>query len=232
MTLDTLVIVPARNEEERLPETLASLLNLPGLGRLLVIDDGSRDATTLLAKKAGAEVVPSTSSGTSGGKGQALLTGLRRAREYNPEAVLLADADLGESAVRLSNLLQALNGSSPVAIVSFPPGAATGGGFGLVKSFARREISTRNTLGYVPAEPLSGQRALLASTLDYLPGIAPGFGAEVGMTLDLLSAGITPEDVPISLAHRPTGRSLSGFAHRARQGFDILRALRGERLTW
>lgn len=232
MTLNTVVIVPARNEEERISETLASLREIPDPARLLVVDDGSRDATALLAKKAGAEVLPSTSSGASGGKGQALLTGLGRAREYNPDAVLLADADLGESAARLSNLLQALNEGSPVAIASFPPGAATGGGFGLVKTFARREISTRNTLGYDPVEPLSGQRALLATALESLAGIAPGFGAEVGMTLDLLSAGITPQDVPVSLAHRPTGRSLSGFAHRARQGLDIVKALRGERLWW
>jgi glucosyl-3-phosphoglycerate synthase len=232
MTLETLVIVPARDEEERLPETLDRLRDIPGLDRLLVIDDGSRDATALLAKKAGAEVLRSNSSGTSSGKGRALLTGLRHAREYNPDAVLLADADLGESAARLSNLLQSLSEGSPVAIASFPRSAATGGGFGLVKSFARREISTRNSLGYVPAEPLSGQRALLVSALESLPGIAPGFGAEVGMTLDLLSAGITPQDVPIPLAHRPTGRSISGFAHRTRQGLDILKAIRGERLPW
>jgi hypothetical protein len=36
----------------------------------------------------------------------------------------------------------------------------------------------------------------------------------------------------LPLAHRPTGRSIAGFAHRARQGRDILKALRGERLPW
>jgi glucosyl-3-phosphoglycerate synthase len=114
-------------------------------------------------------------------------------------------------------------------VAAFPP-AATTGGFGLVKNLSRRAILSRT--GYAPLEPLSGQRALLLSVIDALPGIAPGFGAEVGMTLDLLSAGIKPLEIPLRLTHRPTGRNLSGFAHRARQGLDIARALRGTRIPW
>lgn len=232
MTQRTVVIVPARDEEDRLAATLKSFGTIPGLFRLLVVDDGSRDATADVARKLGAEVVPSTASGNPAGKGRALVTGLSRARESAPDAVLLADADLGASANRLAALIEALDAEHPVAIAAFPRSAATGGGFGLVKRYARRAIAARNSLGYVPAEPLSGQRALLAPVLDDLPGIAPGFGAEVGMTLDLLAAGIEPLDVPIPLSHRPTGRTLSGFYHRGRQGLDVLRALRGARLPW
>jgi glucosyl-3-phosphoglycerate synthase len=100
-----------------------------------------------------------------------------------------------------------------------------------VKNLSRRAILRRT--GYAPSQPLSGQRALLISALNALPqGIAPGFGAEVGMTLDLLSSGIKPLEIPLPLTHRPTGRNLSGFAHRARQGLDIARALHGVRIPW
>lgn len=234
MTLRTVVIVPARDEEDRLAATLHGLETLPGVLRLLVVDDGSRDATAEVARKAGAQTVPSAATGRPAGKGRALLTGLSLARRETPapDAVLFADADLGASARWLSALIEALDADHPAAIAAFPPTAATGGGFGLVKRHARRAIASRNSLGYVPAEPLSGQRALLTPVLDDLPGIAPGFGAEVGMTLDLLGAGIAPRDVPIPLSHRPTGRTLSGFYHRGRQGFDILRALKGARLPW
>src|SRR3712207_8532993 len=52
------------------------------------------------------------------------------------------------------------------------------------------------TLSLHDALPISGQRALLTPALDALQhGIAPGFGAEVGMTLDLLSAGIKPLEI-------------------------------------
>jgi glucosyl-3-phosphoglycerate synthase len=222
--LRTIIIIPASNEADRLAQTIESL---PDTSRVLVVDDGSRDATADVAQRFDAEVVLSGRPGNPAGKGNALLIGLSHARRYSPDAVLLADADLASSAGQLGTLLGALE-DAPVAIAAFPP--ATGGGFGLVKNYARREISRRT--GYAPREPLSGQRALLAPTLESLPGIAPGFGAEVGMTLDLLQAGFEPVEIPLPLAHRPTGRSLAGFIHRARQGRDILKALKGARLPW
>lgn len=234
MTPRTVVIVPARDEEDRLGATIEALGAIPGVVHVLVVDDGSRDATAEVARKRGAEIVTSTPEGRPAGKGRALRTGLLRARERSPapDAVLLADADLGTTARGLNALISALGPDHPAAIAAFPRSAATGGGFGFVKRHARRAIAARNHLGYVPDEPLSGQRALLAPALDSLPGIAPGFGAEVGMTLDLLRAGIVPLDVPVPLGHRPTGRTLAGFYHRGRQGLDILRALHGARIPW
>lgn len=225
MPLKTITVIPASDEADRLIETVESL---PDTSRLLIVDDGSRDATVDVARKLGAEVVSSGRPGSPAGKGSALLVGLSLARRYDPDAVLLADADLGSSAGELGNLLGALEDGNRVAIAAFPP--ATGGGFGLVKGYARWKISRRT--GFMPIEPLSGQRALLTPVLESLPGIAPGFGAEVGMTLDLLQTGSKPVEIPLPLAHRPTGRTLAGFVHRARQGRDILKALRGERLPW
>jgi glucosyl-3-phosphoglycerate synthase len=194
-----------------------------------VADDGSRDATPEIARQLGTELVCASPPGRNRGKGHALRLGLLRARELEPDAVLLADADLGPSAARLAALLAALDELHPIVVATFPP-AGTEGGLGLVKTFSRRAVLRRT--GYSPAEPLSGQRALLTPLLATLPGIAPGFGAEVGMTLDLLSTGVKPCEIPLPLTHRPTGRTFSGFIHRARQGLDVARALRGERIPW
>lgn len=228
MALTTAAVIPARDEAATLPETLRAILEFLEPSHVILADDGSRDATPGIARDLGAEVLPASSPGRSHGKGHALRLGLLRAREHDPDAVLLADADLGHSARLLADLLATIDEDHPVAVAAFPP--ATGAGFGLVKSFSRRAIARRT--GFVPSEPLSGQRALLTHALDALPGIAPGFGAEVGMTLDLLSAGIKPLEVPLPLTHRPTGRNLPGFAHRARQGLDVLRALNGARIPW
>ncbi len=222
-------MIPARDEAATLAETLDALQRVPGLSRIIVVDDGSRDATAEIARRIGAEVLSASPPGKGGGKGRARRRGLIHAREQNPDALLLSDADLGASASRLADLLAALDEHHPVAIAAFPPAVASAG-FGLVKNLSRRAILSRT--GYAPSEPLSGQRALLISTLDALPGIAPGFGAEVGMTLDLLTAGIKPLELALPLSHRPTGRNLSGFTHRARQGLDIFRALRGARIPW
>ncbi len=230
MTLFTAAVIPARNEAEILGETLAALRTIAGLSRILVVDDGSQDATARIARSHRAEVLSASPPGKSRGKGFALRVGLAHARNRGVEAVLLADADLGPSASRLGELLDALYRHPPIVVASFPPAGAPAG-FGLVKSLSRRAILQRT--GYAPFQPLSGQRALLISVLDTLRrGIAPGFGAEVGMTLDLISAGIKPAEIPLPLTHRSTGRNLSGFAHRAQQGLDIARALRGARIPW
>jgi len=229
VALKTAAVIPARDEAATLAETLRALQTAVDLSLLIVVDDGSRDATAEIARTIGAEVFPASPPGKAGGKGHALRRGLLRARAHNPDAVLLADADLGGSAARLADLLAILDEHHPVAVAAFPP-AAPKGGFGLVKNYARRAIARRT--GYAPAEPLSGQRALLAYALEALPGIAPGFGAEVGMTLDLLAAGIRPLEIPLALTHRPSGRNLPGFAHRARQGLDVARALGGTRVPW
>lgn len=219
-------MIPARDEAATLAETLDAMRLIPALSRVFVVDDGSRDATAEIARDSGAQVL----SAPGAGKGHALRLGLIRAREHTPDALLLADADLGPSAAHLAGLLDALDDDHPAVVAAFPP-AATEGGFGLVKRFSQRAILLRT--GCAPFEPLSGQRALLTSALEALHrGIAPGFGAEVGMTLDLLSAGIKPLEMPLPLRHRATGRNLSGFTHRARQGLDVARALSGARIPW
>jgi glycosyltransferase involved in cell wall biosynthesis len=228
VALKTAAVIPARDEAATIADTLQALHTIPNLSHLIVADDGSRDATPDIALALGAELVRASPPGKAAGKGHALRLGLIRARTHAPDVILLLDADLGHSATLLATLIAALDEDNPVSIAAFPPAAK--GGFGLVKRFARRAIASRT--GHAPSEPLSGQRALLAPALEILPGVAPGFGAEVGMTLDLLAAGIRPLEIPLALTHRPSGRNLPGFAHRARQGLDVVRALRGARIPW
>jgi hypothetical protein len=80
--------------------------------------------------------------------------------------------------------------------------------------------------GSEPREPLSGQRALSAAALATVRPLAPGFGLETAMTIDAVRAGLRVVEIPIDgLSHRATGRGARGFAHRARQGLDILAAV-------
>jgi hypothetical protein len=63
---------------------------------------------------------------------------------------------------------------------------------------------------------------------DVLP-FAHGFGMEVGMTIDAVRAGHRVVEIELDLAHRASGRTLGGFAHRARQLRDSMRAYRARR---
>ena len=55
--------------------------------------------------------------------------------------------------------------------------------------------------------------------------LAAGWGMEVGMTIDVLRAGLTVEEIDVDLAHRATGTDLAGQLHRASQLKDVTRAL-------
>ncbi len=221
--MSTFVVVTAYNEAARIGATLDALARaFPG-ARVLLADDGSTDATAAIAAARGARVV---SAGRMLGKGQAATLAareaLRDARAAGGAPVfVLCDGDLGESAERLVALARAVErGEGDVAVAAFA--RRVGGGFGLALGFARWAI--RRRCGLRTRAPISGQRALGADALaDVLP-FAHGFGMEVGMTIDAVRAGHRVVEVELDLAHRASGRSLAGFAHRGAQLLDFARA--------
>lgn len=215
------VIVAARNEADRIEATVTALQSaFPGT-TVIVADDGSEDATGDVARAAGAVVV---GGDVHRGKGGAASLAADRALSDGaptPGAVvLLADADLAESAARLMPLAESVrSGDADVAVAIFA--SRVGGGFGFALGFAHWAIVRR--CGLDTTAPISGQRAL---SYDALAAVAPfhqGFGMEIGMTVDAVRAGLTVKEVELDLAHRATGKSFRGFMHRGRQLVDFLR---------
>lgn len=218
------VIVTARDEAERIGATLDALAHaFPG-ARVLLADDGSTDATAAIAAARGAHVVRGE---RPLGKGEAATLAARealrdaRARALGDELFVLCDGDLGDSALRLAALAGAVaSGRAELAVAAFRPRA--GGGFGIALGFARWAI--RRRCGLRMRAPISGQRALSARALaDVLP-FAHGFGMELGMTIDAVRAGHRVLELDLDLAHRASGRTLAGFAHRGAQLLDFARA--------
>jgi Glycosyl transferase family 2 len=216
VTLPTLALVAARDEAARIGPCVAALRDL--VTQVVVVDDASTDGTPAEATEAGATVLRVE---RRLGKGAALEGALRRVGPA--ELWLLADGDLGETAKGLSALVDlVVAGDADMAIAAFPPPRA--GGFGLVKRAAAHAI--RVQAGFEATEPLSGQRALTAEAMDRVRPLADGFGVEAAMTIDAVRAGLRVIEVPIDgLDHRPTFRDPAGFLHRARQGWDIARAV-------
>ena len=134
---------------------------------------------------------------------------------------VLCDGDLGESAARLGALADAVaRGEADVAVAAFA--RRVGGGVGL----ARRLRALGDPPALRPAtrgadlRPARAARA--ARSRDVLP-FARGFGMEIGMTIDAVRAGHRVREIELDLDHRATGRTLAGFAHRARQLVDFAR---------
>jgi Glycosyl transferase family 2 len=201
------VLVAARNEEERIGETVAALRrDFPG-AEVLVADGASEDGTAAAAEAAGALVLRLRRRG----KGEALSAAERAAA---PGPLLLCDADLRGSLRPLAET------GADLAVAAFR--RRSGGGFGVAKRVARALV--RLSVGVGPREPLSGQRYLSERARTACFPLAPGFGCEVRMTMDALAAGFAFVEVELDLEHRPTARDLRGFAHRGRQLLDALLA--------
>ena len=203
----TTILVAARDEEEGIAGTVRRLRGQFPHARLIVADDGSRDATVARARASGAEVLELPRRG----KGQALSAAERAAP---PGGLLLVDADVEGD---VSPLL-AGRGLRTARFVR-----RQGGGFGVARRVAATLIRFRT--GVEVVEPLSGQRALDAAARAAVFPLAPGFGAETRMTIDALRAGVTLTEIELDLAHRPTGRDLRGFVHRGRQLVDLVLAV-------
>jgi glycosyltransferase involved in cell wall biosynthesis len=91
--LSTLVVIPAYQAERHLGAVLAGLLSASArqpASCLLVVDDGSTDATTEIARSEGVEVVRHAKNQ---GKGAALRTGLCWAASRGFHHAVTADAD-------------------------------------------------------------------------------------------------------------------------------------------
>jgi glycosyltransferase involved in cell wall biosynthesis len=222
------VIVTARDEADRIQDTIEALAAaLPG-ARIVLADSGSRDATAALAERVGAEVVPTAARHR--GKGGSATTAARAALAQpgaEQAMFVLADGDLGISAGRLTLLVEAVEaGECDLAVAVFA--RRVGGGFGLAVGFARWAI--RDLTGHETRAPVSGQRALRGEALARLLPFADGFGMETGMTVDALRAGLTLKEIEIDLDHRATTRSPAGFAHRGRQLLDFVRTYLSRRL--
>lgn len=88
MSLRVTCLIPAHNEAPRIAAVLAAVRDHPSIARVIVVDDGSTDATARLAEEAGAEVLRLS---PNRGKSAAIAAGLAGVRSSH---VVLLDADL------------------------------------------------------------------------------------------------------------------------------------------
>ncbi|HEX7901472.1 MAG TPA: dolichyl-phosphate beta-glucosyltransferase [Planctomycetota bacterium] len=115
------VVIPAYNEERRLPATLARVRAFAASAGLdveiLVVDDGSRDGTreAVLRAAADAPEIRLLTYGGNRGKGYAVRAGVLQARR---EAVLFSDADLSTPIEELRALWPRLDQGCDIAIAS------------------------------------------------------------------------------------------------------------------
>ena len=224
---DVAVVIPARNESDRIDATVRAAAKIPGVDVVVVVDDGSSDRTASVAEAAGASVMRHAHGR---GKAAAMESGAEVIRLLEagqerpcPHHLLFLDGDLAETAGEAGPLTAPVReGQADMTIAVFS-NRVRQGGHGFVVALAGNGI--RRATGWRPAQPLNGQRCLTRAAFEAARPLAPGFGAETGLTIDLLRQGLRIMEVEVPLAHRATGRDWRSQVHRARQFVDVARAL-------
>ncbi|GAA4198685.1 glycosyltransferase family 2 protein [Microbispora amethystogenes] len=220
---DTAVVIPAKDEAERIGATVSAALKLPGVDLVVVVDDGSSDETGRVARAAGARVVRHS---RNRGKAAAMESGAEAAGLLDADQarhLLFLDADLGETAAAALPLIAPVRaGEADMTIATFATRVKLGG-HGMVVRLARDGI--KRLTGWEATQPLNGQRCLTRDAFEAARPLAHGFGVETGMTVDLLRKGFRVVEVEVEMSHRATGTDWRSQVHRARQLRDVGLAL-------
>jgi glycosyltransferase involved in cell wall biosynthesis len=210
-THDTLVFIPAWNEEENLPAVLEELRSeLPDVD-VLVVDDGSTDDTAEVARAGGAEVL---SFGENRGLQSGIAAGYEWALEHGYAFCGRVDADGQHPAAELRRLLERVrSGSADVAVGSrfvsgdgyepyrYEPDTARRFGTGLLRR------AMRVVLGRPFNDATSGLYAASAKALPVLAQPYTTGAPEVQALLRLHDAGLRVEEVAVDMRERAGGES-------------------------
>ena len=207
-----IVVVPARDEEERIADVVGSIRDLtPSLARtgldlqIFVVDDGSSDATRRRAEEAGADRV--LRHRTNRGLGAAVRTGLVAARGAGADLVLKFDADLQHDPQDILRLVRPILDDEAEVVY----GDRTEG-IRYRMPFVRRagNFCFTRLMRWLTGWPLrDSQPGILALSRVYLEQLfLPGdYNYTQQILLDAYHKGMRFEHVPVSFDRRTTGHS-------------------------
>ena len=229
------IVMPAFNEEARLPTGLANLIafaaTLPREVEVVVVDDGSSDRTPDIIATAREGALPANVTvrleqhERQQGKGAAIRTGCLAARG---EFVFCIDADLATPPEEIAKLLEALQHGAPIAIGSRiqPDGSDMRASQPLQRRFVGRLFTTMRKLLRVLPDIDDTQCPMKGFRQDVAADVFPRqrlrgwiFDAEVLYIARMLGYGIVTRPV--------VWRHVDGSRLRVRptQAFEVARDL-------
>jgi glycosyltransferase involved in cell wall biosynthesis len=195
------LIIPARNEELSLPGVLR---NVPsGITRVVLVDNGSTDATAQVAAEYGARVVPEPVAGY----GRACLAGLASLRNNPPDIVAFVDADGSDELSRLPDLIAPVaSGDQDLVLGRRIP-------------TERKALSIQQRFGHFLAtglirlfwkhrfSDLGPMRVIRWADLERLAMTNQAFGWTVEMQVRALKHGLRIREIDVPYHRRTAGKS-------------------------
>lgn len=204
----TVAIIPAYNEEKTIGISVAAARGSRHIDDVFVVNDGSCDRTSQVAREAGATVIE---MGNNRGKGAALQLGLQSTAS---DIIVFLDADLiGLTTTHVDALiLPVLEGEVDMTLGVFDGG--------------RRSTDLAQKI----TPFLTGQRAVRRQVLQELPNIEElGFGVEVALTRYAKAHGVPYCEVILNEVSQVMKEEkfglIDGITRRLRMYWDIVRTL-------
>ena len=202
-----LVVVPAFNEEDNIAATVREIRAGFPEASILVVNDGSRDGTSLAARKTGVAVLDLP---FNLGIGACVQTALKYALDEQFDIVLQVDGDGQHPADQIGKIVQPiLEGRADMVIGSrFLPGSD-----GFRSSGARRlgirvfRFLNRICLRQKITDSTSGFRAFHRSVLPLLAESYPRDYPEPESIFLLARRGFRIQEVPVAMRPRQGGKS-------------------------
>lgn len=200
-----LVAIPAWNEQGSIADVISKVRTHRPDADILVVDDGSTDATADLAREAGAVVV---SLPFNVGVGGAMRTAFLYAVRHEYEAVVQVDADGQHDPADLDRVLDGLDDADVVVGTRFHPDSMylVGGPRRWAMVLLSKTLSRMNratisdpTSGFRSAGPRAIKLFAVEYPADYL-------GDTVGSLAIAIRRGLVIRETPVTMYFRQIGR--------------------------
>lgn len=209
------IVMPAYNEERSIGGVLDAL-HKEGWRDIIVVDDGSRDRTTEIAREKGALVL---SHPRNVGLGAAIRTGLKAALERGADCAVTFDADGQHDPNAVRNMVDSLNGADFMIGVRYfidIPLNKRVGNFGL--NFITR------MLGGVLTDSQSGMRALNRRALEAIRIRSNRYEVSSELVVRANQKGLRIKEIPVRCFFTPYSKARgTTIASGARIFFNMLK---------
>ena len=206
--MKSIVIIPAFNEKENIGEVISKSLKY--VDDALVIDDGSSDNTSKIAKKAGAKVITHT---TNLGKGVALKDGFKYSEDY--DIIVTIDGDGQHNPDEIPDVIKPIIDNNADVV----NGSRYLNGFEENTPAYRRvgqkvlDIATNITSGTHVTDSQSGFRAFSKKSLSCFRFRDTGFGIESEMLADAAENNLKIVEVLITVRYDLDGSTKDPVTH-------------------
>jgi glycosyltransferase involved in cell wall biosynthesis len=205
-----LVIVPTYNEAESIAPVVAQTLQALPNADVLVVDDGSTDATAQVAARAGATVL---SLPFNLGIGGAVQTGYRFAISQDYRWVARIDGDGQHDPAQLGQLLQQVMADESDVVIGSRHLAPNGYRASFARYWGARLFAGIVSLitGQHLTDVTSGFMVTNRHVAAFLAENAPGDYPEIESLILLCRAGYRVEEVAVTMQARLAGKSSIGL---------------------